>query len=482
MKASFGKISTKGTFEPVWPYGTDLYGRFVYLENGGECALIAAFDFSGTQPKEANRWRREVSALTGIPEGALWYHELQIHAAPYCEQLKGGPMDKLIARSAEEINRMRERAEECDCYVCESDFGTECTFNREQYVEGLGGVTVWTGMSFDEEGRPYSQNKDIMLLRGYRPDLPVFEKPIYFDNPNDPKAYLFRFVNKKGETLGTISRFAAHPDVAVLFELRFHPNRSNEYHYNFDWPGYMSETFEQKYGGVSMYLNGPCADLSTKKGYDGLDLYEDAERECKRLAKWFGEKLSADFDKNAFKIDTDLVFKAETFDIDVPLKEDIPSSLAELREETPRRVAEAQEKLDKAIAEGAPAYKVKRLIDDRWRVGAILHSVTETLDLTDEELASRKVKVRVAALRFGGYLFVGVPGESLVDMTLWLRSQFTGVKTIPVDQVDGYYNYMATPRSMTLGGYTYWQSWVSRDGIPTIKRELTGLLGGFMKD
>ncbi|MBO4277838.1 MAG: hypothetical protein J5925_05535 [Clostridia bacterium] len=482
MKVSFGKISTKGTFAPVWPYGTDLYGRFIYLEKDGACALIAAFDFSGTQPKEANRWRREVSALTGIPAGALWYHELQIHAAPYGEQLKGEPMDKIIARSAEEINRMRANAQECDCWVCESDFGTECTFNREQYVEGLGGVTVWTGMSFDEEGRPYSRNKDIMLLRGYRPDLPVYDKPIYFDNPNDPKAYLFRFVNKKGETLGTVSRFAAHPDVAVLFELRFHPNRRNEYHYNYDWPGYMSESFEQKYGGISIYLNGPCADLSTKKGYEGLDLYADAERECKRLAKWFGEKLSADFDKNAVKIDTEAVFKAETFDIHVPIKEDIPDSLEELRTETPRRVAEAQEKLDKAIAEGAPAYAVKRLIDDRWRIGAMPHAIIETLDLTDEELKSRRVTVRVAALRFGGYLFVGVPGESLVDMTLWLRSQFTGVKTVPVDQVDGYYNYMATPRSMTLGGYTYWQSWVAREGIPAIKRELTKLLGEFMKD
>ena len=181
----------------------------------------------------------------------------------------------------------------------------------------------------------------------------------------DPKAYLFRFVNKKGETLGTVSRFAAHPDVAVLFELRFHPNRRNEYHYNFDWPGYMSESFEQRYGGISLYLNGPCADLSTKKGYEGLDLYADAERECKRLAKWFGEKLANDFDKNAVKIDANAVFKAETFDIEVPMKEDIPRSLAELTADHPRKVEEAQQKLDKAIAGNAPAYEVKRLIDDR---------------------------------------------------------------------------------------------------------------------
>ncbi len=54
------------------------------------------------------------------------------------------------------------------------------------------------GWIFDEEGRPYTQNDAIMLLRGIIPQLPVFDKPIYFDNPADLKAYLFRFLNKDG--------------------------------------------------------------------------------------------------------------------------------------------------------------------------------------------------------------------------------------------------------------------------------------------
>ena len=51
MKCSFAKMSTKGTFEPIWPYGTDLYGRFLYLESGTERVLIAAFDLSGSPPR-----------------------------------------------------------------------------------------------------------------------------------------------------------------------------------------------------------------------------------------------------------------------------------------------------------------------------------------------------------------------------------------------------------------------------------------------
>ena len=163
--------------------------------------LIAAFDLSASYPREAARWRREVARRTGIPEKSVWYHELQIHAAPEFEQMAGKAMDALIDRSVETILELIDRAEECDCYVAECDMGTEFTFNREQYVEELGGVTVWTGMSFDEEGRPYTQNPDIMLLRGYQPKLPVFDQPIYFDNPNDQMADLFLFKNKEGKTI-----------------------------------------------------------------------------------------------------------------------------------------------------------------------------------------------------------------------------------------------------------------------------------------
>lgn len=479
MKCSFAKMSTKGVFKPVWPYGTDLYGRFLYLEDGDNKALIAAFDFLGTYKPEALRWKRELSEATGIPEKAIWYHELQVHAAPESDALAGEYMDNLIARSIETVREMMPRAEEFDCYASEIDMGTDYTFNREQYVEGLGGVTVWTGMSFDEHGRPYSQNPKIMLLRGYDPKLPVFDKPIYFDNPNDQMAYFFRFVNRKGETIGTVSRFAAHPDVAVLFELRFNPNRANEYHYCFDWPGFMTEENESVYGGVSMYLNGPCADLSTKKSYDGMDDYAASEGDCRRLGKLIGDRIRMGYEENHKKLDLSGSFKADTFSFKLPMKDDMPRCYKDL-ETWNERVERAQKELDDAIAANLPAPAVKHYIDERWRASQIYHLVHEKSVFTEEELASRMMGVEVTALSFGGYLFVGVPGESLVDMTYWLRSRFTGTKTIPVDQVNGYFNYMATPRSLTLGGYTYWSSWVTRESIPTLKKELAPKLDEFL--
>jgi len=109
------------------------------------------------------------------------------------------------------------------------------------------------------------------------------------------------------------------------------------------------------------------------------------------------------------------------------------------------------------------------MIDNRWRCMQDSVTIDSCLIFTDDTLGCETLEVTVPVVQLGDYLFIGVPGESLVDMSIWLRSTFTGVKTIPVDQVNGYYNYMATPASLTHGGYTYWSSWVNRESIPVLK-------------
>ncbi|MBO5870892.1 MAG: hypothetical protein J6Q89_09095 [Clostridia bacterium] len=482
MKCSFAKMSTKGTFEAYWPYGTDLYGRFMYLESNDEKVLIAAFDFNGTFPKEADRWRREVAKRVGIPEKSVWYHELQIHAAPLYEELSASAMDALIDRTVDVVKDLISRAEECEVYAAECDMGTNYSFNREQYIEGLGGVTVWRGIQFDESGKAFTQNPNIMLLRGYQPELPVFDKPIYFDNTVDQMAYLFMFKNMKGETLGTVSRFAAHPDVGVLFEHSENPDRLKEYHFNYDWTGYLSDDMEAEFGGVGMYINGPCGDLATKKDCVNKGTYEASDNECKRLAKSIGGEIRKQFAEKAHKLDTSKVFKTETFDITLPMKEDFPYNFDNL-EEFRERGREHNKLLQQAIADGKTPSEIKRVVDDDWRLPHIAFMCHgKELSFTNDEIAKHEVTVHIPALRFCGYLFVGVMGESLVDMTTWMRSRFTGTKTIPIDQVGGYYNYIATPRSMTLGGYTYWSSWVRRDAVPLFKTQLAEKLDEFLKD
>ena len=464
-KCCFDKIPLRGIFEPIWPFGTELYARMLYLESSNTKVLLVAMDSLCTSPDETARFRSGVSEHTGIPTNNIWYHELQAHAAPDSLTLLGENMDRLVERASEKVLSMIAQAVPYHCEVAEADVGTRFSMNREQYIHGLGGVTIWNGLGFDEEGRAWTNDPSIMLLRGYQPDLPALKEPVYFDNTVDSKAYLFVFRNEQENVLGVLSRFAAHPDVAVLFE---HRNVEHNYHYCFDWPGYMTEKLEKAFSAPGMYINGPCADLATKKVWDDVVNYETAAAECKRIGEELADALLARYQQKHAALGNPDHLRAAMFTFELPVRDDFPKSLAALQkqlDQLPEMDVGIQEAIDKKV----PAYQIKTMIDNRWRCMQDKVTIHDCVLFNDEKLAKSTLPVTVSVMQLGDYLFVGVPGESLVDMTMWLRSTFTGVKTIPVDQVNGYYNYMATPRSLTLGGYTYWSSWVSRRSIPLLK-------------
>jgi hypothetical protein len=165
------------------------------------------------------------------------------------------------------------------------------------------------------------------------------------------------------------------------------------------------------------------------------------------------------------------------------MREDMPRSVKEAVDDHTRLCAESDEKYKTALNDPSltPA-QMKRVIDDWYKAHYNCSMATSICGFDDETLASRMVTIDIPCVRLGDYLFVGVPGESLTELSTWLRSTFTGSKTIPLDQCNGYYSYMATPRSLTLGGYTYWCSWTTRDTIPEMQRQLVPLIRGFLED
>ncbi len=174
---------------------------------------------------------------------------------------------------------------------------------------------------------------------------------------------------------------------------------------------------------------------------------------------------------------------SDFFTVTVPMRDDMPHSRAEAWEQHDAlcKLSEEQYQAVRNDPTKTPA-EVKRAIDDWFKLRYNCSMATSICGFDDETLASRKVTIDIPCVRFADYLFVGVPGESLTEFSTWLRSTFTGAKTIPIDQCNGYYSYMATPRSLTLGGYTYWCSWTTRETIPEMQRQLVPLINRFLED
>ncbi len=465
-RCSFGSVVVNDTFTPQWPFGTDLEARLFYAEEDGRQWLLCAFDFSGTFRRTALRFRQELSRQTGIPTEHIWYHELQIHAAPISWELDGDACGRLIALCVPAVRSMMARAEEAEMRVLLTDL-TGYNLNREQYIPGLGAVTVWAGLQLDDEGRPWSQNPAIMNLNGYVPPLPAFDQPIPFDRPTDSQGMLAVFRGKAGQVLGTLTRFAAHPDVAVLFESY---GVTDQYRYHFDWTGYLRQHIDGRLGGTSVYLNGPCADLCTKKGYEGMTTYEACDRECRRIGEEIADELLRRWETDDAPWQPVRLGQPAHGSVALPLRASLPHSLEESRHWQPR-IDRAAAALQDALRRGDTPATIKGCIDELRHQQTLPTLVNEWVGLSKEELREREAAVEIVSVALNGLLFAGLPGEALTETGEWLRARTLGRRLVPLDQVNGYLGYLTTARAYDEGGYSYWGGWVRRDAEETLRRQ-----------
>ena len=464
-RCSFGSVLVNDTFTPQWPFGTNLEARLFYVEEDGRQWLLCAFDFLGTFRRTALRFRQELSRQTGIPAEHIWYHELQTHAAPISWELDGAACEKLIDLCVPAVRGMIARAEEAEMRVLLTDM-TGYNVNREQTIPGLGAVTVWAGLQYDEQGRPWSQNPAIMNLNGYVPPLPAFDHPIQFDRPTDSQGMLAVFRGKDGRTLGTLARFAAHPDVAVLFESH---GITDQYRYHFDWTGYLRQRIDGRLGGTSLYLNGPCADLCTKKGFEGMTTFEACDRECRHIGEEIADELLRRWEADDTPWKPVRLGQSAHGSVALPMRASIPHSLEDARIRQPH-IDRAAAALQDALRRGDTPATIKGLIDELRHQQILSMLVYNWLGFSEQELREREAVVEMECVTINDMVFAGLPGEALTETGEWLRARTLGNRLIPIDQVNGYVSYLTTARAYDEGGYSYWGGWVRRDAEETLRR------------
>ncbi len=467
-KCGFGKAVTNGVWKASCPFGTDIEGRFLYIEDAGRRWLLAAFDFSYMFRRTSLAWRKGISQETGIPVENIWVHEVQNHSAPIALDLDGNPCDKLVERCVPVIREMISRAEEAELSYAAVDLGDRHNFNREQYVPGIGMVTVWTGCEFDEEDRPYCRNPGVMLLDGWTPDPSYFKDRIYFDRPNDPQGALLVFRNRKGDVLGTLTRFSAHADVVGGCICQPGAQDSNQLHYHFDWPGYLRLAAEEKLGGIGICVCGPCGNQSTKKRL--IPGYQAGDRQARQIAQAVFKDIFEGWEKSNSGWQPLRVGKIAGDRANLPLRESMPRYQDDLAK-TPQMRDQYRKAKEAAIQANDPGFKIKKLIDEEIHWEVVDRIVNRWVGLSDEELAGRFMAVEVEAVQINDLVLAGLPGESMAEASLWLRAQSVGSKLIVLDQINGYCAYQTTREQYDLGGYSYWCSCLARDAEMVSRRK-----------
>lgn len=460
-ECGFGTVVVNDVWDAKYPFGTDLEGRFLYVRERDEQWLLAAFDFSYMFRRTSLAWREAISSATGIPVPHIWVHELQNHSAPCALELDGKPCERLVDVSLPVIRKVIASAEETELAYVIVDLGDRFSMNREQYIPGLGAVTVWAGCEFDEDGRPYTSNP-CMLLEPWKPKLPVLEKPTYFDRPADPQAALLVFRNRAGKVLGTLARFAAHADIVGACATNGCGD-TTEYHYHFDWPGYLRQTVDSELGGTGVCVCGPCGNLSTKKRL--LAGYEAGDRQAREIGSGVAKACLDAWGQRSPEWEPLRLGTPVHARVDLPMRETLPRDREELKT-AGKRADEHKQTFQKAIQAGECPAHIRQLIDEFQHLGWVPLIVDRWVGLSDQEMRDRVLSVELEAVRLNDLVLAGLPGESLTETCQWLRAQSLGNRLIVLDQVNGYCAYQTTREQYDLGGYSYACSCLAREAGP----------------
>ncbi len=330
------------------------------------------------------------------------------------------------------------------------------TFHRRVQVADLGEITCYYGFVVDEQERPdcshvvraalralaggrvfpvnaveFDDQEQPLPSEGPSP-LPIPE-PWYLPPAADELAQGLFFRTLEGRPLGSIVRFPSHPSIC---------GGSNRPHSG-DYPAYVRRRAEEVFGGVGVFLTGPCGDQICPIGRRSLEL---AERIGIRVADTvLGGLAEADWQAEAG-------VAVASPEVELRIREDYPES----REAARRERDEIESAFREAVRGGAGLAELKHM-SDRYE---FLTWVVDTQDghrvWTGVDPCGRAGQVishPLFLLRVGESVLAGLPGEPFGGLSAALRRDTIGERLIVLEEANGYLGYFPGAADYPRGGY-----------------------------
>lgn len=246
----------------------------------------------------------------------------------------------------------------------------------------------------------------------------------------DPQVGVVRIEELEGrQTIATLFNFTGHPVIIGSQNLLL----SGEY------PGAASRAVENLLGGVAIFTQGACGDITVNRSGDP---FQEIERLGRTVA---GEVIKT---SGLLTLSENFPLKAAAKELSLPARK-LPG------------VDEAKAALEKgkAALESAKQQKASeaaiRLQEDKNRV---LSMAVVMAQAVADNPARRKEALpgEVQVFQLGDVVLGAIPGEIFVEYALELRSrvkQETGKSFCLVGYANGYLGYIVTPRAVETGGY-----------------------------
>jgi hypothetical protein len=278
-------------------------------------------------------------------------------------------------------------------------------------------------VEFDHEGRP-PQPEAAM-------DVP---DPLYLPKATDELVQGLFFRTPDGEPIGSLIRFASHPNTY---------GSSTDSQHSGDYPAYVRRRAEQAFGGTGVFLTGPCGDQVCPIPRKSLPLAESIGR---RVADAALAELAA------AKWQRDAVVRAASPEVRLRVREDYPES----REMAQKEQDEIKAAFEKTARAGASLAELKRMSDRYEFLLWATHTGDSHRDWTGVDVAGRageEIPHPLFVLQIGGSAIAGLPGEPFGGYSARLRAETIGEALITAEEANGYLSYFPMAEDFPRGGY-----------------------------
>ncbi len=382
----------------------ELFARALAFHDGDNAVIIIGSDLMAIDKQLVQRARDAITEKTGVPASHIMISCAHNHSAPsYYQKARKGiselPLEDFLVKqfAAAGIEAYENRVPASAGFEYGEIIGA--TRNRQQNNEDILDTTVGV--------------------------LRVEERD-------------------SGDVIGLLYNFTGHPVILGSKNLML----SGEF------PGWASRTIEQVLGGVALFTQGACGDVTVHRQGDPWS-------EIQRLGRLIaGEVIkTAEFIRPA-----DDFTVAAASEILTLSPKSIPPA-----DQSKRALAAAEAAYEEAVKSDAPDQLQRQL-----RQQVDLHSahMRQAKMIASGELERPDTyEAEVQVMRIGDLVTVAVPGELFVEYALELRARIQQTYDRPmilVGYANHYLGYIVTPRAMQTGGY---EAAVSRVG-PEAGREM----------
>lgn len=383
-----GFFDRTANFEGV---SREIFARALVCKNDDTAVAIMVADLIGVSSYLVDAARAKAAAATGLAPENIMISATHTHSAP--SDSNGSSTFGYEAESKLNI------------------------FLVDTFAEAI--VAAWKDLRPAAIGFAYGHLDGITTNRQQNNDQVI-----------DPDVGVLKVQEKDSRvTIATLSNFTGHPVILDSENLLL----------SCEYPGVASETVEQVLGGVAIFTQGACGDMTMKRSGPKFE-------EVTRIGHIVAGEIIATSEQ--LNVGAEETIKSHV----VPLTLE-PRALPapDVAESAKATTAAA---LETAKADGKPDYIVRDL--QREVYAANTTAMVAKVAAEHPEVIEDATTTTCQVLQIGPMVAVGIPGEIFVEYGLEMKkrvAQDTGRPMILVGYANDYIGYIITPRAGETGGY-----------------------------